>query len=270
MQELLSPSVWYRFSQRLERANSVLLALDFDGTLAPIAEHPDKASAPSRTLDLLSALAGKPGCKIAIVTGRTLADVKQRVRVVGVIYCGNHGLQMEVDGRRWTAPSAARERASIREAEKALSTALRSLPGIVLESKGLSLSVHYRQASTEDKGRCLRLCGKVLQPFLASGRLKVDQGKEVMEVQPDVPWDKGACLKRLARLTFVKAGEAGLCIFIGDDVFDEPAFRAIRQMDGVGILVGGRDPESSATCFLPSTRAVQKFLARLLDIPSNL
>ncbi|MBI2872914.1 MAG: trehalose-phosphatase [Chloroflexi bacterium] len=247
----------------------MLLALDFDGTLAPIVEQPHMAAIPGSTLTLLRALAEKPGWRVAIVTGRAVADVKRRVGLDGLVYCGNHGLEMEWDKEMWRARGAERARPVIQQCKEVLAPALAGLPGIVLEDKGLTISVHYRQAPLEDKQRCLRLCSEALGPFLAGRQIVVSHGKEVLEVQPNLRWDKGECLRRLAKLVFARATAPGLCVFLGDDVFDEPAFRAIREMDGLGILVGGENPSSAATFFLPSPREVEAFLARLVDIPAS-
>ena len=78
----MDPAAWRTVANRLARSTSVLLALDFDGTLAPIVEHPDKAALPGSTAVLLKELAQKPGFRIAIVTGRALEDVKRKAKRV--------------------------------------------------------------------------------------------------------------------------------------------------------------------------------------------
>ncbi|MEK7281657.1 MAG: trehalose-phosphatase, partial [Chloroflexota bacterium] len=160
MQNVLDVSVWNTVAGRLARSYAVLLALDFDGTLAPIVEYPDKAALPSSTASLLKALAEKPGYHVAIVTGRALSDVKRRIRIGGLIYCGNHGLEADIEGRQWKPPGVEEARGAIEEAWKALDKKLKDLQGVMLEDKGLSFSVHYRLAPAEVKQTCLRVCGQ--------------------------------------------------------------------------------------------------------------
>lgn len=265
---VLDAAVWRTVANCLARSSAVLLALDFDGTLAPIVEDPDKAALPGSTAALLKELAQKPGYRVAIVTGRALADVKRRIGIDDLTYCGNHGLEIEMEGRRWQAPGVEETSGAMREAAQVLGKKLKSLHGVVLENKGLSISVHYRQAPEEVKHACLHLCSQALEPFIAMGQVNVVQGKEVLELQPALPWDKGACLRYLAKLSFAAASGPGVCIFLGDDTFDEPAFRAVRDMGGIGIVVGER-ANSAAAFFLPTVTSVEIFLRRLASISHN-
>lgn len=137
--------------------------------------------------------------------------------------------------------------------------------GVVLENKALSISVHYRQAPLEVKQTCLRLCGQALEPFISMSQLKVVQGKEVLEVLPALPWDKGVCLRHLAELGLPGTPGPGVCVFLGDDTGDEPAIRAVLDLGGIGIVVGEK-ANSAATFFLPSVSSVEIFLQRLVSI----
>ena len=268
MQPALSAAIWSSLCQRLSRASTVLLGLDFDGTLAPIVEHPDQATLPGPIAALLKTLALKPGYRVAIVTGRELADVKRRIGIDGLIYCGNYGLEVEIAGRLWTVPGVKEASVAVQEAGKALDEKLGALHGVFLENKGFSISVHFRQAPVEIKQTCQRLCGQALEPFVSMGQLKVLQGKEVLEVQPALPWDKGACLRHLAELGFPGTPGPGVCVFLGDDTADEPAFRAVLDMRGIGIVIGEK-ADSAAHFFLPSATSVEIFLNRLVSIPHN-
>lgn len=265
MRNILDDAAWRTVAGRLAESSAVLLALDFDGTLAPIVEAPDQAALPDSTSGVLRKLVRKPGYRVAILTGRALADIKRRTPVEGLVLCGNHGLEIEIEGRRWTTPGADEASLAVQEAGKALEQALASLPGVVLEDKGLSLSAHYRRASPEIKETCLRWCEQVLAPFVRAGKVKVIGGKEVLEVQPALPWDKGTCLRRLAGLTLSGARQQGACLFVGDDTFDEPAFRAVRELEGIGVVVGEK-AGSAAEFFLPSIAGVEIFLRRLVGV----
>ena len=96
-----------QLGERLARAESVLLCLDFDGTLAPIVDEPMLAMLPAAMRQTLNELAALENVTIAIVSGRALGDVKGRVGMPGLIYAGNHGLEIEGPGLSFEHPVAA-------------------------------------------------------------------------------------------------------------------------------------------------------------------
>ena len=270
MKMILHPRIWRYVEPRLVAARAVLVALDFDGVLAPIVEQPETAAASPSTLALVETLALKPGYGIAVISGRALDDARQRVGIYGrgVSYCGNHGLEMELEGHRWRAPGAEEAARALEEAWDVLSRAVRSLPGVMLENKSLSISVHYRNALPAVKQSCLRLSLMALGTLIAKGEVKAIKGKEVLEIQLALPWDKGKCLSYLANLGMGNDGQP-LCVFLGDDVFDEPAFQAARSLGGLAIFVGERRSNSAAEFYLPAPGDVETFLQRLVNLQST-
>src|SRR5205085_6274271 len=90
---------------RVTAAAGVLLFLDFDGTLSPIVDIPEKATLPDETRDILIRLNRRPRFNLALISGRSLADVEQRVGLPDLIYAGNHGLEIRATGLRYTEPA---------------------------------------------------------------------------------------------------------------------------------------------------------------------
>ena len=132
---------------RVDGAATLLMFLDFDGTLSPIVEEPMLAVLPAATRRVLNDLAAYETVTIAIVSGRSLGDVKGRVGIPSLIYAGNHGLEIEGRGLAFEHPRAAMLKGAIREISERIAEHAASLEGVEIESKGLTSSVHYRRAA---------------------------------------------------------------------------------------------------------------------------
>jgi len=242
-----------------QRAGCLLVALDFDGTLAPIVPEPEAAAILPEARAALEQLRRRPDTRLAVVSGRALADVHGRVGVPGLIYAGNHGLEIEGDGLRWSHPEAAALRERLEACGRALTAELAPLDGVWVEDKGLTLSVHYRRATDPEAGA---RAWEAAQRLCDDG-LRLTPGKAVINVVPAVDWDKGSAVRAiLDRLD--PDGRLGIwAVFIGDDRTDEDAFRALEGR-GDGVLVAERPPpETAAHAYLPSIHEVPALVRAL-------
>ena len=226
-------------------ARQPMLAFDFDGTLAPIVAHPDDAHVPREVSQRLVRLAQR--LPVAVITGRSLADVRGRLDFAPHYIVGNHGAE-EVEGA--LPPAAAHALDSLRERIAAHADELRA-HGVSLEDKDYSLALHYRQAP--DPGEALLAIEQVLQG-MAPG-LRRFGGKCVVNVVSAGLPDKGDALAALVR----RAGVAA-AVFVGDDVNDEAVF-VRADPDWLTVRIGRDDPLSRAMYFLDS----ESELAALLD-----
>jgi trehalose-phosphatase len=237
--------------------------MDYDGTLTPIVERPELAELPARARAALAGLARERRVKLGFVSGRALPDLRVRVGIPGAIYAGNHGLEMEGPGLAFVSPLAEEMRGALRLMRQVLTRALAAIPGVVVEDKGLTFSVHYRQAETRDEGAVQATLDRVTAGARALGRVKVTRGKKVFEVRPAVDWDKGRAIRLLAE----KHGQGGAVIFMGDDLTDEDGFRALaKRPRSLAIHVGGPGDVSAARYRLGSTEEVADFLELLLGL----
>ena len=243
---------------RSDRAGHLLLFLDFDGTLAPIVLQPALAELPDSTRDVLNELVALPKITTSIVSGRSLHDVKSRVAVPGLIYSGNHGLEIEGRGLSFEHPAAAALLSDVRDITGRLAAEARSLDGVEIEFKGLTTSVHYRRASPRARVGLEGLLRGLIPKD--DPRIEIKEGMMVHEIRPRVPWDKGHALvwirDQLAR-------QLALPIVLGDDVSDESAFNALD--DAITICVGPRQP-TAARYRLDGPTEVRVFLAWLARI----
>lgn len=253
---------WDTLKGRLAGKHAFLF-LDFDGTLAPIASSPGKAALPRQMRALLARLAAAPRCSVAIISGRSLADIKKKVSLSGIIYVGNHGLELEAPGMRSESPIPPSYRALIREIRRKLEKAIVSLPGVSIEDKDLTISIHYRQATVLAQRMLRKEVVSVMRPYVRAGKVKLGLGKKVYEVRPTKGWHKGKVVKwLLARQHFLLRQQPIIAIYIGDDVTDEDAFMALKD-DGITVFVG----RSSTTCAaftVRDTDDVRRFLEHIL------
>lgn len=231
--------------------------LDFDGTLAPIVERPEEAAMPAATRHAVERLAAR--VPVAVVSGRRREDVAARVGMPGLAYAGSHGFDLAGPG---FAEEVAPELPPLVERVAAgLAAELAGLPGVEVEPKRWTAAVHFRRAAPEDVPR---VEAAVDRAVAAHPELVKAGGKMVFEVRPALAWDKGrAVLHLLARLGL--DGPGALPIYVGDDVTDEDAFRALaeRPGGGLGIRVAEEPAATAAAYALASPAEVPELLDRI-------
>ncbi|MFI9535148.1 trehalose-phosphatase [Nocardia fusca] len=233
------------------RVPRLLVASDYDGTLAPIVSDPAKAYPHGESVRALRALAGLSGTTAAVISGRALRDLAALSRLpVEVQLIGSHGSEFDV-GFVHAIDSDARQ--LLREVVTALNKIAADHPGVTVESKPASVALHVRNATPEIGRRALVQARQ--GPACWVG-VQVTEGKAVIELAV-VPTDKGSALS-----TVRHQESASAAVFFGDDVTDEKAFRALSGPD-IGIKVG--EGESLAKYRVDSTEAVSHALAFLLE-----
>lgn len=213
----------------LIRARQVLVCLDFDGTLADIVNDPADAAPVAGACDVVEALAAR--CPVAILTGRDLADIRSRFAVPGIWYAGCHGVQLVgPDGVVHTTDEALDALPAIESATAHLCAALHDIPGIHIEPKRFAVAVHYRNVASQTVSAIVA----EVQRRASEHGLRVTHGRKVIELRPDIHWDKGTALAWIRDHTH--GADRTVAFYIGDDVTDEDAFEAVR-LAGVGIAV---------------------------------
>jgi trehalose 6-phosphate phosphatase len=234
---------------------------DFDGTLSEIVNDPDTARLADGAAEALTSLSAS--CPVAILSGRDLADVRDRIGLPGLWYAGSHGFELTgPDGAHHENAEAAASVPVLSEAAAALADRLGDIPGVVVEHKRFGVAVHYRNAARDR-------VGEVAAAVRSTGQrtaLRVTTGREVIELRPDVDWDKGKTLRWV--LDYIRDNDGGgplLPIYLGDDITDEDAFDAVAD-DGIAILVRHGDDGDRATAAhyaLDNPDRVREFTERL-------
>jgi trehalose 6-phosphate phosphatase len=234
---------------------------DFDGTLSEIVEDPHSARLVDGAADALTSLSA--ACPVAILSGRDLADVRERIGLPGLWYAGSHGFELTgPDGTHHQNPEAAASMPVLAGAAADLADQLGHIPGVVVEHKRFGVAVHYRNAARDR-------AGEVAAAVRTAGQrtaLRVTTGREVIELRPNIDWDKGKTLRWV--LDYVRDNEGAgplLPIYLGDDITDEDAFDAVDG-DGIAILVRHSDDGDRATAAryaLDDPGRVREFTERL-------
>ncbi|MBN1914179.1 MAG: trehalose-phosphatase [Candidatus Omnitrophica bacterium] len=255
---------WQKIIEQFSGRN-IFTMLDYDGTLAPIAETPEEAVIPEETKKTLLRLTKNRKFKVAIVSGRSLKDIKDKVGLEEIIYVGNHGLEIDGPKIKFSSPISLKHRDILRKSKEELAKNLSSIEGVIFEDKMFSLGVHFRMVSEEKVPLVKRIFGETMAPFLAKGKIKVRPAKKALEIRLPVEWNKGRiALWLLAREEFARSGINFLPVYIGDDSTDEDAFLALKK-SGLTIFVG-ESKISQAKYFLKDTKEVGNFLKEILEI----
>lgn len=237
---------------RMAQAPCTLLCVDFDGTLAPLADHPKDVYLSAATRQALAALAGREGLALAIISGRERGDLQTRIGLPGLVYAGNHGLEISGPGLTFVEPAAAGQTEAVQRLAAELRSRLTAVPGAFVEDKGLTLSVHYRQVAADAAEEVRHIVHAVLaatnHPF------HLTMGDKVFEIRPRVDWNKGNAIRWIQEQV---ADPKALVVYLGDDATDEDAFAALA--DGVTVKIG-QPAETAAHYCLDSPAEVLAFL----------
>lgn len=238
--------------------------LDYDGVLTPIVDRPEDAVMSDGMRESVQALAQR--CSVCVVSGRDRPVVQQMMGVGNLVVAGSHGFDI------WSPRDGIIQHDAatgfedlISEVTDRLRAEVESIPDVVVEPKWASVAVHYRLADPERHAKVTAVVDELLDEY--SGRLKVTPGKMVYELQPKIDWHKGKAVLHLLQTLDLDADDV-VPLYLGDDITDEDAFRALAGR-GVGIIVGHPDdPEvanrtTAADFVLESTVEVEQFLTTL-------
>ncbi|CAN5157356.1 hypothetical protein BH20ACT5_BH20ACT5_00890 [soil metagenome] len=237
---------------RLAGLPRLLVACDYDGTLAPLVSDPAGAYPVPQAIDALGGLARLPDTFVALISGRALTDLAALSGLVEPVHLvGSHGAE-------WSTGSVEGMDARRRELLEGLTAALTAIAGrfdgVAVETKPASAVLHVRNAARPDAAAALAELGD--GPLTWPG-LHVTRGKEVVEIAV-VPTDKGAALATLRSSLAVDA-----VLFVGDDVTDEDAFARLSDPD-VGVKVGVGETRAAYRIAAPAD--VAQLLADLLAL----
>jgi trehalose 6-phosphate synthase/phosphatase len=234
------------------RLSSLFLFLDYDGTLTPIVESPEKAVITERMRELLGRLKGI--IPIAVISGRELADVREKVGLEGIIYAGNHGAELW-DGQQVVRSWSRDDRHLLEKLLSRLREQLSHIPGAVVEDKVVTASLHFRLVGIKQMEEVIRLFRETARDY--EDAFRITSGKKVFEIRPRGAWNKGDAVSWIMG----RYGNGRTPLYIGDDTTDEDAFRALGDK-GLSVCVGGN---AEAGYYLEDQGEVEDFLKWLSD-----
>ena len=233
------------------------LFIDIDGTLLEIAPRPELVRVPPELPSLLARLAAQRGGALALVSGRRIADIDRLFHPWHGAAAGVHGAERRrTDGTLSIAGDSPRDRdaaAALDRLRPALRQFVQNAPGVLLEDKGETVALHYRQAP-EREGELRALAERLVR--YESEWLRLIAGKMVFELQPRHRGKDGAIAAFMDEAPF--RGRAP--VFLGDDTTDEDGFAEVNRRGGLSIRAGPPSAATAARYSLPSVPAVLDWL----------
>ena len=244
-----------RINECLARAKRLWLFLDYDGTLADFAPTPEHVIPDPEVIASVARLVRDPRIRVAVISGRSLEDIETVIGIPGVIYAGNHGLEMEGPGiGLFRHPDLEHFEGKVVEIADSLRGYAKG--GAWIEEKGPTLTFHTHDLADEERGEVLE---EVRQLIRESGFVS----REVyscVEARPPIGWDKGRAVLHILRSRYGPAwSEHVRVIYAGDDQTDEDAFRFLAGL-ATTFRVGGADTLTAAARRLPDVEAVRALL----------
>jgi trehalose 6-phosphate phosphatase len=222
----------YRGGHRL------VLLFDYDGTLVPIAPHPELAMLDRRGRRLLSNLARLPRVSVGFISGRALDDLEGMVGLEDVYYAGVTGLELELaGGTRFRHPAATQAVVTMSQVLERLEAVVADLPGAWIENKQVGLTAHFRQLPGDLvpalRARVIQIVQEVSQP------LRIVDGPMALEITPAGDCHKGSAVRAILQcLGSVQA----TCLYVGDDANDADAFAEVGARGGICLGIGPQAP----------------------------
>ncbi|GFP94754.1 probable trehalose-phosphate phosphatase h [Phtheirospermum japonicum] len=266
------PSALDMFGQitNASKGKQIVMFLDYDGTLSPIVEDPDKAFMSEAMRATVRKLARY--FPTAIVSGRCRDKVYSFVRLAELYYAGSHGMDIKGPSKGSKHNKGAQDvlcqpasefLPMIDEVYKALLEVTKDTPGAKVENNKFCLSVHFRCV---DEKKWNELAKQVEYVIKGYPDLRLTQGRKVLEIRPTIKWDKGKALEFLLEsLGYANCADV-FPVYIGDDRTDEDAFKVLRERgQGFGILVSQTPKDTNASYSLQEPSEVMAFLRRLVD-----
>ncbi|XP_078448100.1 putative trehalose-phosphate phosphatase F [Wolffia australiana] len=262
---------------RFAKGKCLALFLDYDGTLSPIVDDPDRAFMSDEMRSTVQIAAEH--FPTAIISGRSRDKVYEFVGLPELFYAGSHGMDimgplrtsgsysdsfMAADRREFKSFQPAPEFIPmIEEAFMLLVDRTKKIKGARVENNKFCISVHYRNVNEKWWASLAQIVHGVVEGY---PRLRLTHGRKVLEIRPAVDWNKGEALKFLLDSLGMDDPDAVLPVYLGDDQTDEDAFNVLREEGrGCGILVSSVPKESKASFSLRDTSEVMDFLKSLVQ-----
>ncbi|KAG9140760.1 hypothetical protein Leryth_006933 [Lithospermum erythrorhizon] len=281
------PSALSSFEQITNSAKGKRLALflDYDGTLSPIVDNPDRAFMSSAMRASVRSVAKY--FPTAIISGRSRDKVYEFVGLKELYYAGSHGMDImgpvrpissdhkncikstDEQGKEFSLFQPASEfLPMINEVFRSLVKTTKDIEGTKVENNKFCVSVHYRNVEEKSWEIVAESVNEVLKDY---PRLRLTHGRKVLEVRPVLAWDKGKAVQFLLESLGLSDSDDFLPIYIGDDRTDEDAFKILREMNrGFGILVSSAPKDSNALYSLRDPSEVMEFLKTLVLLKKSI
>ena len=245
------------FFKKLEN-QQLALFLDYDGTLTPIVSKPEDARINPEMKQAVYDLSQL--IPVAVISGRDRKDVENMVVLDNLIYSGSHGFDSKGPDFEYQHEAGVNCLPEFDAAEDELRQKLKDIENATVERKLFAIAIHYRNVKEGEVQKVETITNDVYQKYKC---FKKAGGKKIIELKPDIDWHKGKALLWLLKKLDLNTPSV-LPVYIGDDVTDEDAFKALPEVEGIGILVGDHEKETNANYRLENVDQVKEFLQKLI------
>lgn len=246
--------LWSEIRAKILARRRILLALSFDGILSATALKPKEAVVTAGMQDLLTKLALSPRITLAILSGRSLTDLQERLGIKGAYYVGNHGVQVRGPGFSCSDGLAVSCRSDLVDALVLLSKCAKRLRGVLIEDKGFTIATHWRMASQGERS----ILRELLRVITTSHpRLEILEGEACWELRARASWDKANALRQILRHLQMTAADT---IYVGEGFTGTDAFNGLSE--GLTFCIG-LSPDTGALYHLDETSDVAQLLFRI-------
>lgn len=252
---------WNKVKTQIKKNDSFLL-LDYDGTLTPLRKTPDEAILAVRTRRLIEAISKLDNCKVTLVSGRSVKDLKQLAQFKNVTYIGNHGFETQDEKYNSNVSLHKDIRYALWNTHKRLCESLCDIKGIIIENKKFTISVHYRMVSPIQFPRIRNTVQEIMRECARNDQLSLFDEKNTIDIRPTGGWNKGWAAKKV-----LSKYSNFIPICIGDDITDEDMFEAFKGI-GINIRVG-KCVGSKAEYYVDNVSEVCHFLDCIFDLKNK-
>ena len=246
--------------RQTKAGKQTLLMLDFDGTISPIMPTPEQAYLPKETRHNLEKI--NRFCPIAIISGRPLDVVQEKVGVDNFVYAGSHGFEYFIGGKFKLKRISSRILKMLVKIENDFAKIADKYPKLLIEKKPYAFTFHYKFIGRKQMSIFKSDLHKFLKPIYKNFVLRALWDKETVEIAPRLDWNKGHIAHLIYKYFQDKTKKILLPIYIGDTKTDEDAFIALKK-NGITIRVG-KSRNSAAKYYIKNQKQVDKFLEWLI------
>lgn len=219
------------YLETFKNDSSTAIVTDIDGTISEIALTPEEAVVTESMRREIVKLKDKFQL-VVVISGRSVLNARKMVGVEGLLYVGNHGLEFLKDGKLSMYPEVEKYLPQIKKTgHKLKNGGLSNINGLIFEDKGICYSIHYRLSNTSENAREKIL--NTLHDDPECRKLKISEGRQLVELKPPVSCDKGVILNNI-----IEKYNLGKIIYLGDDITDADAFNKVKELEKKGKIEG--------------------------------
>ena len=240
-------------------ASSLVLFLDYDGTLIDFEKKPDDVNTPKHLQTLIKELSDNTSITVIIITGRTLENIQSLVDTRNIIIAGLHGFEIQFpDQKHYVWEKAKETQGLIQHLKHASLQKFQNRKDVYIEDKKFTLAFHYRQVPENESADLVEQFIDVYREYDVEKKLEILHGDKVLEVRPP-GWDKGKAVEMILK-KLNRANRPFSLMYLGDDATDEDAFVFLKD-NGITIYVkNDSQRETHAQYFVNNPKEVYRFL----------